>query len=152
MVNAARMKAIIDSKRGEIGRYVSFYTSALDPCSLCTASGYYDPATDSTFYFTCPICAGSYYLNTAIETEVLARIHWTNDEAVHITPGGKYYAGDATIVIDPEYLDLAEQTQSDTGKVYVDGHDMQIDKIIPVGAPIINRYKLVLKNMGERPE
>jgi hypothetical protein len=83
---------------------------------------------------------------------VLARVHWTNDEAIDTTPGGKYFVGDATATFDPSYRELAENTQVEEGKVVVDGHDMQIIKIIPLGAPEPNRYRVVLKNKGERPD
>lgn len=85
------------------------------------------------------------------ETPVLARIHWSNDEQITATPAGKYYVGDAYIHIQPEYLELAEAAQSERGKVVIDNHNMQITKIIPQGAPTINRYKLILKGMGDRP-
>lgn len=146
------IKSRIDSVREEIGRNVTFSTSSLLPCTLCAASGYYDSVNDTTFYFTCPVCDGNYYMPTQTETTILARIHWTSDEHITATPGGKYYAGDAYIHVDPENLALAESAQSERGKVIVDGHNMQIDKIIPQGAPTINRYRLILKNTGARPE
>jgi len=59
--------------------------------------------------------------------------------------------GDATVTVDPSYRLIAEAAQNETGRVEVDGHDMQITKIIPLGAPEPNRYRVVLKNMGERP-
>jgi hypothetical protein len=152
VVNAQWIQDRIDEVRGYIGRNVTFHVPSLTPCTLCVASGYYDPVNDITTFFTCPICAGQYYLPTTTTTEVLARIHWTSDEAITATPGGKFYTGDANIHISPDYLSLAESTQTEKGKVVIDGHDMTILKIIPQGAPTINRYRLILKGDGQRPE
>ena len=151
VISSEAIKAIIDNVREEIGRNVTFYTENLTACSLCVASGYYDPIGDTTFYTVCPICDGAYWINSALATDVLARVHWVNDEAITATPGGKYYIGEATLTVDPSYLDLAEACQRESGKVVVDSHDMQITKIIPMGAPTINRYRIILKNMGDRP-
>jgi hypothetical protein len=87
-----------------------------------------------------------------VANEVLARVHWVNDEAITATPGGKYFMGEATLTINIDDLEIAEQCQSESGKVYVDNHHMQITKIIPMGAPDINRYRVILKNMGDRPD
>lgn len=151
-VNPDWIKEKIDFVREEIGRNVTFSVTANEACVLCVASGYYDTVNDTTFYFTCPVCDGNYYMSTQTETEVLARIHWVSDEQITATPGGKYFAGDCYIHIEPTYRQLAESAQNERGKVVVDGHDMQIDKIIPQGAPTINRYRLILRNMGSRPE
>jgi hypothetical protein len=141
----------IDNLRGDIGRDIYFYVNSQSPCSLCTASGYHDTATDTSFYITCPICKGAYYTLAATVTTVNARIRWTNDEAITATPAGKYYAGDATAHIEPEYLSLAESAQLESGKVVVDGHNMRINKIIPLGTITTNRIRLILVNSGERP-
>jgi hypothetical protein len=87
-----------------------------------------------------------------VSTEVLARVHWTNDEQITATPGGKHYLGQCYIHIVPEYLALAESAQVDKGTVVVDGHTMSISKILPMGAPEINRYRLILIGDGNRPE
>jgi hypothetical protein len=150
-IEKTAIKRIIDNVRDEIGRNVTFYTENLAGCSLCVASGYYDPIGDTTYYTVCPICSGSYWINTSIATEVLARVHWVNDEAITATPGGKYYIGEATLTVDPIYLNLAEACEKESGKIVVDGHNMAITKIIPMGAPEINRYRIILKNMGDRP-
>ncbi len=151
MITGPQIKHDIDTLRGSIGRDVSFYTTTNSPCSLCVASGYYDTATDSSYFTTCPICSGAYYTDNATITVVNARIRWTSDEAITATPAGKYYAGDASIHIDPKYLVVAQAAQSETGKVVVDGHDMQISKIIPLGTITNNRLRLILVNSGERP-
>ena len=150
-INREWVKRQIDSTRESIGRNVSFFTATRTACTLCAPSGYYNSAMDSTIYFNCPVCSGTYWLNSLAETVVLARVHWTNDEAIDTTPGGKFFIGDATVTVDPSYRVLAEDTQNESGKVVVDGHDMQIIKIIPLGAPEPNRYRVVLKNQGERP-
>lgn len=142
----------IDEVRGYIGRTVTFKVPGTTACTLCVASGYYDTVNDTTTYFTCPVCAGQYYMPTTVDTDVLARVHWTNDEAVTATPGGKFFVGDASIHVNPEFLSLAESTESERGTILVDGHTMTITKIIPQGAPTINRYRLILKGDGHRPE
>lgn len=145
------IRHVINGVREEIGRDVTFHTPTTSACSLCSASGYYDANNDTTFYFTCPVCNGQYYLDSTEDTEVLARIHWTNADAITATPGGKYYLGSASITVEDKYLALAEQTQ-DKGTVTVDGYEMTITKILPVGAPEANRYRIVLNNVGGRPE
>lgn len=151
-VDAQFVRARIDEVREAIGRTVTFNTLTMTPCVLCVASGYYDSFTDSTLYFTCPVCDGQYYMPTTTGTAVLARIHWTNDEQITATPGGKHFLGQCYIHIQPEYLELAEATQTDKGTVTVDGHTMSITKILPMGAPTINRYRLILVGDGHRPE
>lgn len=151
MVNAAGMKARIDAVRDDIGRDVTFHTSAHSACPRCTASGYLNPLSGSSYDYQCPVCTGNGYLATTTATIVKARVHWMNDEYITATPGGKYFLGDCNLGIDIKYRTLVETTQNEAGKVVVDGHDMQITKIIPVGAPIINRYRVVLTGMGKRP-
>lgn len=151
MIDGESIRADIDRLREGIGRDIYFYTSNQSPCTLCTASGYYDSLSDSSYYVTCPICSGAFYTSSATVTAVLARIRWTNDEAITATPAGKYYAGDATAHIEPEYLNLAEAAQAESGKVVVDGHNMRINKIIPLGTITNNRIRLILVNSGERP-
>lgn len=151
VISNEAIKRIIDDVRAEIGRNVTFYTQNLTACPLCLANNLYDPIGDVSFNVVCPICAGSYWINTATPTTVLARVHWVSDEARTATPGGKYFVGEATLTIDPMYLDLAEACQNEGGKVVVDSHDMSITKIIPFGGPAINRYRIILKNMGDRP-
>lgn len=151
MISPDQIKSDIDNLRGWIGRDVTFYTTEHSPCSLCLASGYYDSITDTSYYTTCPICSGSFYTDLAAATVVNARIRWTSDEAIVATPAGKYYTGDATIHIEPKYLVLAQSAQDRGGKVVVDGHDMTISKIIPLGTITTNRLRLVLVNTGARP-
>lgn len=144
------IKKQIDAGRESIGRNVTFYTVTRAPCSLCTASGYYDTVNDTTYYFNCPICNGMYWINTNVGTEILARVRWSNDQAITATPGGRYYIGDATATIEDKYLPVAEAAFRETGKVVVDDHEMQIIKIVPEGAAEINRYKVILKAYGDR--
>jgi hypothetical protein len=151
-VDSEYIRNKIDVVREQIGRTVTFNVRNLTPCTLCTASGYYDAVNNITTYFTCPVCAGQFYMPNMTATEVLARIHWTNDEQVTATPGGKHYLGQCYIHIEPEYLPLAESTQSEAGTVIVDNHTMHITKILPIGAPTINRYRLILVGDGSRPE
>lgn len=146
------IKATIDTVRENIGRYVTFYTVAKSACPLCESGDLYDPINDVSFNVLCPTCAGAYWLEAAVGTEVLARVHWVNDEQITATPGGKFWLGEAHVTIDPSYLELAEECQSESGKVVVDKHNMQITKILPMGAPTINRIRVILKNMGDRPE
>lgn len=151
-ISKSFIKAQIDSVREAIGRTVFIYTPGTDACTICVASGYYDPVSDHSWYVTCPQCSGNYWLPTTHVTEVLARVHWVGNEAITATPGGKYYLGDASITVDPSYTDLLESAQNDAGKVVVDNQDMQITKINPLGAPEINRVRAILKGMGNRPD
>lgn len=149
-VNAAYIKSKIDFVRSQIGRDVIFYLPNRVACDLCQ-NGYYDPHTDTSSNFQCPLCKGAYWVNSTTQVTVLARIHWSNDEAITATPGGKYYIGDCTLGINTCDIDTAEAAQAEGGAVLVDGHKMSITKILPVGAPTINRYRVVCTNMGERP-
>lgn len=151
-INSDWVKETIDSVRENIGRYVTFYTVDKSACSLCVTNNLYDPISDASFNVLCPICAGAYWINAAVGTEVLARVHWVNDEQITATPGGKFWLGEAHVTIDPENLELAEACQAESGKVVVDKHSMFITKILPMGAPTINRIRVILKNMGDRPE
>ena len=150
MVNRPWIKQQINAVRESIGRNVTFYSVTRAPCSLCTASGLYDATNDTTYYFNCPVCRGQYWINTQVGTDVLARVRWSNDQAITATHGGRYYIGDATATIEDKYLSIAELAFKDTGKVVVDDHEMQIIKIIPEGAAEINRYKIILKGYGDK--
>jgi hypothetical protein len=149
-VNRKWIKAQIDAARESIGRDIIFYTVTRGACSLCTASGYYDTLNDTTYYFNCPICKGQYWIKTPVGTNILARVSWSNDQAITATPGGRYYLGDATATIEEKYLPIAEASFNESGRVLVDGRDMEIIKIIPEGAAEINRYKVVLKSYGSK--
>lgn len=134
-ISPATIKGPIDSVRRQIGRMVTFNV----PSDSSSLTQLYNPATDNRFRLT------------HRKVEVLARIHFTNDEAVTATPGGKYYIGESYVVVDPSDLPTAQATQEQGGFVTVDNRNFEISKIIPVGAPSINRYRLILIGMGNRP-
>src|ERR1035437_3896482 len=134
MINAGFIKSKIDYVREQVGREVIFYTP-----NTPLVNTYVNPVTDTSFN------------QTTTANVILARIHWTNDEQITATPGGKYFVGDCQIHIDPMYQSIAEVAQAEGGKVVVDGHDMSITKIIPVGASSINRIRIILVSMGARP-
>lgn len=141
----------IDSVREEIGRDVSILVPAKSACVRCTVSGFYDALIDKSTFFTCPECKGSFWKNGFSETVVLARVHWTDNEAIGVTPGGKYYSGDAYMHVVPEHHKLLQDAQNG-GRVVVDEQEMSIIKINPEGAPVINRYKAILKGIGNQPQ
>lgn len=151
-VNVPFVKAQIDAVRRKIGRNVTVYTPNSAACLECTASGYYDPMSDTSWNTTCPQCNGAFWLANIQSTEILARVHWVSNEGIQATPGGKYFLGDAQITVDPCHLELLESAQNEMGKVVVDGQDMQIIRINPMGAPEINRVRAILRGMGGRPE
>lgn len=150
-VDVDHIRQQIDKGREEIGREVSIYTPVRSACVLCTVSGFYDSISDHSTYFTCPECRGTFWKNGMAETVIYARVHWTSNEAIDVTPGGKYFSGDAYIHVKPEYHSLLQQCQNG-GKVVVDTNEMSIIKINPQGTPVINRYKAILKNRGGSPE
>jgi len=135
-----------------IQRIIYLYTTSKSACPTCLAATDYDSVNDCSFNPKCAICKGAYWVLTEVANAVPARIRWTNDQNITATPGGKYYVGDATAKIGLKYYDLAMSCQTFTGHVLVDGHDMTISKIVPVGTPIITQYHLVLKNMGNSPK
>lgn len=143
------LKGLIDDLRMDIGRNITIKTPTRNACSLCLPSGYYNPQSDASYWTKCPVCAGAYWLNTMVSTEVLARVHWTSDEAAAVTPGGKYYVGDARAHVDPSYHTLMQQAQ-DGGTVVIDGQEMTIVKINPKGVPEINRIEIILLGVGTK--
>ena len=145
------IKKDIDSLRKDIGREISVYTPTRNACSICSAGGYYDSFTDKSTYIKCPECKGAYWRSDFKENKILARVHWTTNEAMNMTPGGRFYTGDAYAVIDPQYHSVVQIAQPD-GYVIVDGQKMTILRINPEGVAPINRYKLILKGAGGRPE
>lgn len=151
-VDKSYVKSQIDQAREQLGRTVAVHTPRRDGCSICVASGYYDAAHDNSYFVKCPQCKGTYWLNTTDVTEVLARVHWVQDEAITATPGGKYFLGDAQLTVDIKYRNIFEAAQVDSGKIVVDSHDMQVLRISPMGAPEINRYRIILRGMGDRPK
>jgi len=141
----------IDRAREEIGRNISVYTPTRNACVRCAASGFYDSISDKSISFTCPECSGFYWKKEFAETIINARVHWTSNEAIAVTPGGKYFSGDAYIHVVPEYHTLL-QTAQNGGKVIIDEQEMSIIKINPVGAPVINRYRAILRGAGNQPQ
>lgn len=152
VINKGFIKETIDSAREQIGRNISVFTPDRQPCTICLPSGYYDSLSDDSTYIKCPVCRGAYWLNVTTEHIILARVHWTTNEAVNMTPGGKFFVGDAYAVVDPQYHSVIQAAQSERGKVIVDGQEMQIMRINPEGAPEVNRYKVILRSKGGRPE
>jgi hypothetical protein len=150
-VDSDWIKDQIDAVRESIGRNITLYYSSRDACTICVASGLYDPISDTSWYTVCPQCHGAYWLNTVDSREVLARVHWVSNEGITATPGGKYFLGDAQITVDPSEHEWLVKAQSDAGKVVVDGQDFSITRINPMGAPTINRTRAVLRAMGARP-
>lgn len=146
----AYIKTQIDAGRQQIGRNVTVSVPGTAQCTQCTVSGFFDPLLQNSWFTTCPECHGAYYLPTFNQTTVLARIHWTDREAITASPGGKYFLGDATLHVDPSYQALMEQAQ-EGGTILVDGQVMTISRINPNGAPTINRLRIVLKATGDRP-
>lgn len=142
------IKEQIDTLRERIGREVTVYTATLSACSLCSASGYLDPIKNQSFFFTCPVCKGAYWIKGEEANVIIARVHWIGDEAIGVTPAGKYYVGDATFHCDPEYRPILEKAQSE-GRVLVDDVSMQIQRIDPLGALTINRLRVVLRRDGK---
>lgn len=150
-VDIDHIRQQIDNGRGQIGRDVSIYVPVRSACVQCTVSGFYDTLSDHSTFFTCPECRGTFWKNEMNENIVNARVHWTSNEAIDVTPGGKYFSGDAYIHVEPEYHQLLQDCQNG-GKVVVDGQEMSIIKINPQGTPVINRYKAILRGRGNSPE
>jgi hypothetical protein len=65
------VKAKIDAVRAQIGRDVVFHVPT--DTSDFTASGFYDPMSDTSF------------IKTIVQVTVLARVHWAADERIHLT-------------------------------------------------------------------
>lgn len=147
-----QVKREIDRMRGDIGRDIHIYTPLKVACTICTTGGWYDSVNDSSSYIKCPECKGTFWKSELKDNIVPARVHWTTNEAINITPGGKYFTGDAYAVIDPEYHAIAAAAQELAGRVKIDNQEMTITRINPEGAPTINRYKLILTGSGKRPE
>lgn len=151
MVTSASIKRSIDATRRRIGRTIHIYTPTKIPCTICTAGGYYDILNDASAFTKCPECHGTFWKNELLDHKVLARVHWTTNEAISITPGGKYFTGDAYAVVDPSYHSIIAAAQENGGKVVIDGQDMTITKISPEGVGTVNRYKIILISSGQRP-
>jgi len=141
----------INSVRDQIGRPVDIYTAVRSACSICTASGFYDSFTDHSVYFKCPECQGTFWKRAMSATTITARVHWTSNEGITATPGGKFFSGDAYIHVGPQYHALLQDSQNG-GKVVVDGQEMHVIRINPEGVPVVNRYKAILKGAGSSPQ
>jgi hypothetical protein len=150
-VDSDYIKEVIDGVRDQIGRDISIYTPIRSACVRCTASGFYDSISDHSIFFTCPECKGTFWKSGMEETTINARVHWTTNEGITATPAGKYYSGDAYFHVTTEYHELLQKCQNG-GKVMIDTQEMNIIKINPQGAPVVNRYKAILKGRGGPPE
>lgn len=150
-VDIGHIRSQIDNAREQIGRDVSIYTPVRLACVQCTVSGFYDSITDHSVFFTCPECKGTFWKREFEETVINARVHWTSNEGIQVTPGGKFFSGDAYIHVVPEYHELLQACENG-GKVVIDGTEMSIIRINPQGTPEINRYRAILRGRGGSAE
>lgn len=150
-LSADYIKQRIDEVRDLIGREVTFFTLKSNLCGDCVASGFYDPATETSWNYICPVCKGTGWTESVDSTQVLARVHWSGDERMSMSPGGKYYYGDCQLTIDPEFHSLAQEAMKDSGAIMVDSRMVNIVAINPMGAPTINRIRLICKADGLKP-
>lgn len=85
------------------------------------------------------------------ETTINARVHWTGNEAINATPGGKFFTGDGYFHVEPEKHELLQECMNG-GYVLIDEQEMNIIRINPQGAPEINRYRAIVKGKGGSPQ
>lgn len=149
-VNKDYIKQKVDAVREQIGRTVVVNTPAVTGCSICVPSGYLDTFSNTSTYIKCPVCRGSYWVETMEQTTLLARVHWVADEGMGVTPGGKFFVGEASMHVDPSYHSLMQETQA-KGFITIDGQEMQIVRIDPRGLDI-NRLRIVLRSRGTKRE
>jgi hypothetical protein len=144
------IKQVETVKLGEISRDITLYTNSKAACPVCSEANDYDATADASYNIVCAVCKGAYWVITQVANLVPARVHWTNDEFVTATPGGKYYVGEVHAKIDAAYLSLAQACQSFDSRVTVDGQEMTISRIVPLGTIEILQYQLILKGAGSK--
>lgn len=132
-------KDIIDRIREAIGRPITFFVPVYeDVCPACDQ----DPLTGKSTNPFCPVCFGSGYQTTWVETSVLAHVRWGKAEGSLLYPGAKIVTGDcaATIEFSEENVALVETAKY----VIVDGKTLYIDSYDLRGVQPINRIVLNL--------
>jgi len=126
----------INSIRDAIGRDVTFISSTVSGCSVCTLDPFTDTATDSF----CPTCSGLYWIPTYSGTDILAHITWGSADINNWYTAGWQFDGDVRIQIELTVANLAAVDNCDW--VEVDGKKVEIKKRILRGVPGLNRILL----------
>jgi hypothetical protein len=132
-------ETVIDAMRDAIGRPVEFiYTAYSIPCSACSL----DPVTGTSDNSFCPICSGSYYIDTISGYTISGVISWGPSDSLRWATGGELLAGDCLLQVKltDELVDVISKTRS----VRVDNRLMEIKKTLRRGARGLNRILISL--------
>lgn len=132
---------IIDQIRTAIGRTVTFYTVLSTDCPDCEL----DPITNTSSDSFCPTCSGVGYLITYSGTDIEAHITWGYSEQLGWVSGGTLDQGDCRVQI--KYSVTNEEVVENANYAVVDGREMEINKRIIRGVPVVNR---ILVDLFER--
>lgn len=136
-------KQIIDAIREAIGRPIIAEVVTISGCGVCSL----DPVTNTSTNSFCPVCSGTYWIETVSGAPILAHVNQKPLDDLQWVTGGKYFEGDATAQVEYSQinLDLIERSRY----FIVDGKRFEKDKIELRGVPNINRIILILKEMED---
>lgn len=129
----------IESIISEIGRDVTFYIPTESGCYNCSL----DPVTDTSVNSFCPVCSGTYWIQTFSGANIKSHITWKYADQEQFHTGGHVYLGDGTIKVmySVAYLDIINSSEY----AAVDGKQVDIQKITLLGVPAVNRIILDFK-------
>ncbi len=100
-------KAIKDSIRDAIGQDATFvFEGDVIECSLCSASGLYDPINETSLDSWCPTCSGAYFLPTDVEVDIKSHVRWNYGDQKDMDSAGYIPLGDCSITIDKDDMDI----------------------------------------------
>lgn len=135
-------KDTIDAIRSAIGRTVIFNTVASSiPCNTCAL----DPITNESIDPFCPTCSGIYWIPVISGASILAHVTWAGADQMNWYSAGQVFEGDCRVQIEKTDTNIA--IVDITRDLTVDGRTLEIKKVLPRGAPELNRLLLDLKEV-----
>lgn len=132
-------REIIENIIDAIGRDVEFVSSTLSGCYNCSLDVVTNTSTDSF----CPVCSGEYWIPTYSSEFIRAHVTWKFADKENWQTGGYIWNGDGIVKImySGPYMD----TVNNSDFMVVDGKVVDIEKVVLLGVPTVNRIILDFK-------
>ncbi len=140
---AATVNNIIQTIRNTVGRLITINIKTQgEPCSVCTL----DPVTNLSVDPWCPVCSGSYWINTISGYTVSGHVLWGTAESPMLQAGGLLPEGDCkvTILFTEEHLEYVRLAHN----FLVDGKVMSLKSYRLRGVPTPNRIAILMVEEG----
>src|SRR3990172_3967597 len=131
-------KTIKDSIRQAIGQTATFvFEGTPSGCSVCYASGYYDPVNETSLNPFCYVCSGTYWLPIETSSGVVAHVRWSVGDESDFGIAGDVPVGMCSITIDID--SIPEQNIVKIKEIRVDSRVLEVFRITRRGIPSRDR-------------